>query len=194
MKQFGGRFTNATELTLSGKFEVPRDPLVSNLNRIIPLKQLTKLTLECHRLPFEQLIELLHFTPTIHTLNLDSVLLYRMDSVAIQQNNLFQFVSNTNIVTNLTIDKEITLEKIQLLVALFPRLEYLTINLYKETLESIARFLLSKPNDYTRHLSSLCISKQLRVLIQNLRILIESEKLLHDYTLKIINRKLYLWW
>jgi hypothetical protein len=34
MKQFGGHFTNATELTLSDKFEVPRDSLVINLNRI----------------------------------------------------------------------------------------------------------------------------------------------------------------
>jgi hypothetical protein len=43
---------------------------------------------------------------------------------------------------------------------------------------------------YTRHLSSLCVSKQRRVLIKNLRTCIESEKLLHDYTLKSINRKL----
>jgi len=194
MKQFVDDFPNATELTLSETFDVPRNSISTDLNRIIPLKQLTKLTLECHRFPIVQIIELLHFTPNVHTLKLDSVLFYGTDSVSIQQNDIFQIVSNTNLVTNLTIDKECTLEKIQLLVVLFPRLEYLTINLYKEDLESIARFLLSKFNDNTRHLSSLCVSKQRRDLMEKLRILLESENLLQDYTLKVINRKLYLWW
>ena len=85
MKQFGGQFINATELTLCEQFEVLRDSLVIDLNRVIPLKQLTQLTFECHRLSFKQLIELLHSTPTIQTLNFDSVFLYRMDSVSIQQ-------------------------------------------------------------------------------------------------------------
>jgi hypothetical protein len=194
MKQFGGHFTNANELTLSKTFDVPRDSIGIHLNRIISLRQLTKLTLACHRLPFKQVIELLHFTPNIHTLKLDSILLYRTDSVSIQQNDIFQLVSKTNAVTTLTIDKEVTFEKIQLLVTLFPRLEYLTINLYKETLESIVRFLSSKSNNNTRYLSSLCISKQRSDLMKNLRLLLESEKLLNDYILKSIHRKLYLWW
>jgi len=194
MKQFGSYFTNANELTLSKTLDVPRNSMVTYLNHIIPLRQLTKLTLACHRLPFKQVIELLHFTPNIHTLKLDSILLYRTDSVSIQQNDIFQLVSNTTTVTTLTIEKEVTFEKIQLLVTLFPRLESLTINLYKEALESIARFLLSKSNNNTRYLSSLCISKQRADLIKNLRLLLESEKLLHDYILKSIRRKLYLWW
>jgi hypothetical protein len=133
-------------------------------------------------------------TPNIHTLKFYSILLYRTDSVSIQQNDIFQLVSNTNAVTILTIDKEVTLEKIQLLVTLFPRLEYLTINLYKETLESIVRFLSSKSNNNIRYLSSLCISKQRPDLIKKLRLLLQSEKLFNDYILNSIHRKLYLWW
>ncbi len=114
MKQFEGHFTNVNELTLSETFDIPHDSIVIHLNRIIPLRQLTKLTLACHRSPFKQVIELLHFTPNIHTLKLDSILFYRTDSVSIQQNDIFQLVSNTNTVTTLTIDKEVTFEKIQL--------------------------------------------------------------------------------
>jgi len=194
MKQYLGNFLNANELTLSETFDVPRDSIVTSLNRIIPLRQLYKLTLDCHYFPFERLIELLSFTPNIHTLKFNAILLYRTNSVSFQQNDIFQIVSNMNTVINVTISKEITLEKIQLLTALFPRLECLTMNLDKEDLEPIARFLLAKFNNNTRHLSSLCISKQRRDFIGNLRNLIEAEKLLHDYTLKVINRKLYLWW
>jgi hypothetical protein len=194
MKQFVGNFPNATQLTLSENFDVPRDSIATNLNRIISLGQITELTLDCHRFHFEQIIKLLYFTPNIRTLKLDSILLYGTDSGSIEHSDIFKIVSNTNIVANLTIDKESTLEKIQLLVALFPRLEYLTINLYKEDLESIARFLLSKFNDNTRHLSTLCVSKQRSILMERLRNLLESEDLLDDYTIKLINRKLYLWW
>lgn len=187
-------FPNATKLTLSETFDVPRDSLVTHLSRIIPLEQLTHLILNCHRFHFEQIIEFLHSTPNIRTLLLDSVLLYGTNSISFEQDDIFQIVSNTNVITNLTIDKECTLDKIQLIVTLFPRLEYLTINLHKEDLESITRFLLSKFNDNTRHLSSLCISKQRKVLIEQMKILLESEKLLDDYILKLTNRKLYLWW
>ncbi|CAF5046475.1 unnamed protein product, partial [Rotaria sp. Silwood1] len=159
-----------------------------------PLKQLTSLTIECHYFSFEQLIELLQFTPNVHVLKLDSILLYRTDSVSIQQNELSKLVSNMNTITKVTISKEITLEKIQLLTTVFPRMEYLTINLYKQDLQPIAQFLLSKSNNNTRYLSSLCISKQRNDLMTILKTLIKSKKLLHDYTLKVINRKLYLWW
>ncbi|CAF4160252.1 unnamed protein product [Rotaria sordida] len=187
-------FPNATKLTFCETFEVPRDSIVIDLNRFLPLKQLTKLTIKCHRFSFEQLIELLQFTPNIHVLKLDSILLYRTDSVSIQQNELSKLVSNMNTITKVTINKEVTLEKIQLLTTIFSRMEYLTINLYKEDLQPIARFLLSKSNNNTRYLSSLCISKQRNDLMTILKTLIKSKKLLHDYTLKVINRKLYLWW
>ncbi|CAF4109435.1 unnamed protein product [Rotaria sordida] len=55
MTQFVGNFPNITELTLSKSFDVLRDSMITNLNRIIPLKQLTKLTLDCLRFSFEQL-------------------------------------------------------------------------------------------------------------------------------------------
>ncbi|CAF4947184.1 unnamed protein product, partial [Rotaria sp. Silwood1] len=194
IKKSIGNFPNATKLTFCETFEVPRDSIIIDLNRLLPLKQLTKLNIECHHFSFEQLIDLLQFTPNVHVLKLDSILLYRTDSVSIQQNELSKLVSNMNTITKVTIIKEITLEKIQLLTTVFPRMEYLTINLYKEDLQPIARFLLSKSNNNTRYLSSLCISKQRNDLMIILKTLIKSKKLLHDYTLKVINRKLYLWW
>ena len=70
------------------------------------MKQLTKLFIECHHFSFQQLIELLQFTPNVHVLKLDSILLYRTDSVSIQQNELSKLVSNMNIMTKVTIGKK----------------------------------------------------------------------------------------
>ncbi|CAF1563307.1 unnamed protein product, partial [Adineta steineri] len=185
MKQSTDKFANATKLTLYVDFD---------LNHIFPLKKITNLSIECCRFSFEKLIELLQFTSNVHTLKLDSMLLFRNNSNSIQQNPLTQLVSKTNMITKVTINKEITLEKIQLLTAVFRRMENLTINLFKQDLEPIARFLLSKSNNNTPYLSSLCITKQrndLMIILKNLR---KSKKLLRDYILKLINRKLYLWW
>ncbi|CAF1591848.1 unnamed protein product, partial [Adineta steineri] len=55
---------------------------------------------------------------------------------------IFYSISETNMITKVTINKEITLEKIQLLTAIFRRMDNLTINLFKQDLEPIAHFLL----------------------------------------------------
>ncbi|CAF0874288.1 unnamed protein product [Adineta steineri] len=122
------------------------------------------------------------------------LILHRNNANLIQQNSLTQVVFETNIITKITISKEITLEKIQLLTTIFRRMENLTINLFKQDLKPTAHFLLSKPNDNTLYLSSLCISKQINDLMIILKNLIQSKKLLRDYILKVINQKLYLWW
>ncbi|CAF1492361.1 unnamed protein product [Adineta steineri] len=184
------KLTNATKLTFCKYFEVPRDFNVVDLNHLFPLQKITRLSIKCHRFSFEKLIQLLQFTSNAHTLKLDSLLLYRNNPDLIQQNRLTQLVSETNMITKVTINKEITLEKIQLLTAVFRRMENLTINLFKQDLEPIAHFLLSKPNNNTRYLSSLCITKQRNDLMITLKNLIESKRLLRDYILKLINRKL----
>jgi len=183
------KFPYATELKLCEAFEVPRHSIANDLNHVFPLKQLMNLSIKCHHFAFQQLIELLQFTSNVHTLTLDSIVLCRADSSSIQRNELFQLVSKTNSVRKVTISKEITLEKIQLVIAAFPRMEDLTINLFIQDLKPIAQYLLTN----TRYLSSLCISKQRNDLMTTLQSLIKSKKLLRNYVLKVFNGKLYLW-
>jgi hypothetical protein len=111
IQKFGNDFPNASELTLSKTFNQPSDSIVPSLNRIIPLRQLTKLTLGWPYYFFRQVIEFLQFTPNLHTLKLYSILLYPMDSLSMQQNEIFRTVSNTNIITNVTIEKKCIFKK-----------------------------------------------------------------------------------
>ena len=67
IKQFPSHFTNANELRLTADFDLPRDSIVDSLNRIIPLRQLTRLIIQCDRVPFGTFVELLHSTPFIFT-------------------------------------------------------------------------------------------------------------------------------
>ncbi|CAF1688961.1 unnamed protein product, partial [Adineta ricciae] len=90
------RFPYATKLTLCETFEVPRLPIVNDLNRAFPLRQLTNLSIQCHHFAFHQLIELFPFTTNVQTLTLDSIVLYRADASSIQRNEVFQSVSKAN--------------------------------------------------------------------------------------------------
>ncbi|CAF1140898.1 unnamed protein product [Adineta steineri] len=77
---------------------------------------------------------------------------------------------------------------------LFSQLESLTISLHKIDLESIVRFILLELQHHIRYLSSLCISKQHKDFLEPMKNLIDSEKLIPNYTIKLINKRVHLWW
>jgi hypothetical protein len=52
VKQCAGHFPKVTKLTFAERFDEPRDSTVIDLNRIIPLRQLTHLNLNCSSFSF----------------------------------------------------------------------------------------------------------------------------------------------
>jgi hypothetical protein len=187
-------FPNAAELTFKDGFSATRASLSSILNRIIPLYQLTKLVIECHHFSFKKMIELLRFTPHLHTLIFESMPFYKNDSMSIEESETFRLVSNTNTITEVTFKDKCTLEKLQLLLTLCPRVQHLTINILVRNLDSITRFLLNKTNPNTRRLCLLCFSRATSNWLDKLDSLISSETLIDDYTLNLVNSKLYICW
>ncbi|CAF2043339.1 unnamed protein product [Rotaria magnacalcarata] len=187
-------FPNVTELTFEDGFSTNSHSFSTILNRIIPLKQLSKLVLECHHISFMKLIELLRFTPNIHTLVFQSMPFYRDDYMSIQHNETFQLVSTTNKITNVTFKDACILEKARLLIALCPQLQYLFIKTRMKYLESITRLLLESTNKNTGRLCSLCFLEASNRWLKTVSDLIIYEMLLDDYMLKLVDSKLYLWW
>jgi hypothetical protein len=189
-------FPNITELIFKDMVCIPRASITIILNCIIPLKQLTKLVITCDHFPIQEVIKILCSISRIHTLILQSIACYQKDSdyMSIKENKNFQLVSNTNIIRNVTCSTQCTLEQIKLLLALCPKLRYLTINISDSSLEPITQFLLNKTNKKSRHLCSLCFSRIYNHWDERLDALIKSETLLDDYTLKQVYSELYLWW
>jgi hypothetical protein len=187
-------FPNAAELTFKDGFSTTRTSLSSILNRIIPLNHLTKLVIECHHFSFKKMIELLRFTPHLHTLIFESMPFYKNDYMSIEESETFRLVSNTNAITEVTFTDKCTLEKLQLLLTLCPRVQHLTINTLVRNLDSITRFLLNKTNPNTRRLCLLCFSRATSNWLDKLDSLISSETLIDDYTLNLVDSKLYICW
>ncbi|CAF0833251.1 unnamed protein product [Adineta steineri] len=186
-------FPNVTTLTLENSLSCTRKLITINLNHIIPLKQLTNLVIKSRSLSLTKIIEILRFTPYIRTLIFESMPLYGVNYKSIQQNQTFQLVSNTNMITNVTFKQGCTLNKLQLFVALCSRIQHLTIGHDTEDLESIVRFLLKKRNENTSHLCSIRLVSTCPFFLTTLKTLIESETLLTDYMFKKVNTGIYLW-
>ena len=187
-------FPNADQLIIEKKFKRFGNFISTALNGILPLKQLNALIIEAVSITFEQLIKLIHCTPNLHTLKFQFILLSKSNGTLIEQNEIFQQVSNTNKITNLELHESCTLENVQMIMKLFPQVEYLKTGMNRKSIHQIIRFLFSKTNPTTRRLYFLCISQIPKVCLRELNMLMKIENLLNAYFIKYINHDLYLWW
>jgi len=116
------------------------------------------------------------------------------NDLAIQENKNFRLITQKNIITYIAIKEKYVLEGIQLIIALRPWLEHLTIRISRDFFVKILRFLLSKTDENMRHLFSLCFLDLAEELVQSLEFLLESEGLFDDYSFRFFDNKLFLWW
>ena len=187
-------FPNAIELTLEDGFSSRLGLISFTLSRLFSLRQITKLVIEIHYFSFMKLIELLYLMPNIHKLVLESIPLYGLTRDVIELNETFQLVSNLNTITDVVIKDVCTLDKVQLLVALCPRVQHLTINVRARDLKPIVRSLLESRSRHTLSLNLLSFSRASASWLSKLRGLIQSDGLLNDPTLIQNGSTLNLWW
>lgn len=194
MDRFASRFPNVNELSFNIDFDLFYGLIVNSLHHRMHLRQLIQINLRCYILPFNELLELLHATPHVRTLELHAKFIFSMDLTVLQKHRLFHLISDGNMVTKLIFGGKITLKELQLLIKLLPRLEFFAFDCCEDDLEPIISLLLSKVDHNIRRLSCVCILTQAEILLKKLRNLIESQHLLQYYHLKQIDQKLYLWW
>ncbi|CAF0930697.1 unnamed protein product, partial [Adineta steineri] len=141
-------FPNTTKLSFT-HYSAPTGNFIDNsLPYIISLEQLTEIVVEDVPISFMELVKLLSVAVNLHRLEFDSISNNELNPVAIQQNVIFQLVSKTNVVKDLTlVNDNCSLEKAELLFALCPRLQH--FELYDGCIPfiiSLMKLILSKTN------------------------------------------------
>ncbi|UJR14376.1 hypothetical protein I4U23_001372 [Adineta vaga] len=188
-------FPNALELTISDqRIDRSRRSTNFNIDQIIPLNHLTKLTIDYYHRPFSKVIDLLSSTPNVQTLVLQRITIVATDYFSVQQAKQFQMVANQNIIKDLTVSFNYSVRSIQLFVNLCPKLQRISFGISENCLEPTIQFLLTQTTKIDCRLSSLTIFGTDSIINEKLKALIESEKLLLDYTIKTIHQNFYLWW
>lgn len=189
-------FPKATHLSFSSYDQKNNEIILrTELNRIIPLKHMTRLRFWTVRAPFSQLIELLSNMPNLHTLDTFNTL--QSDNLTLlQQSETFLSVSRSNHIRSLTFRGGDILEAIAFVLALCPKVRHLAIDLCRMNVQLILQFLLTKGNKNTRYLTSLYLS-DIEENVKAVKYCIESEKLLDDYLIheeQSPQRTIYLLW
>ncbi|CAF4332550.1 unnamed protein product, partial [Adineta steineri] len=189
-------FPNTTKLSFTGDWAPIRDLIDSSVPCIIALKQqLTEIVVEDVPVYFMDLVKLLSVAVNLKRLQFDLLSIDEINPVTVQQDVIFQLVSKTNVVKDLTLKCRGSLEKVELLFALCPRLQHFELHYdYTDFLKSLMKLILSKTNNNNRHLSSLCFIEEADETKENLKMVIKNDKLLDDYMVECIDKKVYVWW
>ncbi|CAF0980559.1 unnamed protein product [Rotaria sordida] len=187
-------FPNVNQLIFTLFFDDWNDSIVRNLNCMISLEQLTKIVLEPYRIPLEDIIRLLCFTSNLHTLQFHTFGLHHNNLDVVRRNYAFEYASKINKIKSLILHGRCSLNELEFIVNLFPQLKCLETGMNRTEIQQIIRFLLSKTHNKTQHLFYLCIAYTPKVCIKEINVMMKSENLLKNYSIKYINSNLYLWW
>ncbi len=78
----------------------------------------------------------------------------------------------------------------------FSHIKCLQLNIVYTDYQSIVKFLLLENRNNNQHLFLLCLNilDSTDQILENLKTLIDNEKLLIDYTIAYINNKVHIWW
>ena len=120
-------FPNTNQLLLSIDPAKCAESLRNILENLMPVKQLTKLTITCQcKLSIEQFLHLLNVIPNMQTLCL-SLNWFHVNLVDIQQSEIFRNITESNKISYLSINIPYNLEVLKFFVALCRRVQHLTI-------------------------------------------------------------------
>ena len=181
-------FENVEQLTLQQTCHI-RDNLefFIALDRIIPLDRLRKLNLHCQVLSLESLVHFLSLTPNCTQLTLTGQLTNNPSRLSMD--------IRMNKTTNLTVNPTCTLEQVKFLTKLCSQVQHLSIGIREEELRSIMRYLLSKCNKYTRHLTSLHIQSTGDIYIEKLENEFKSLGRTNKFAIEDISyKRCHIWW
>lgn len=168
-------FPHVTHLTIIDK-DLSEFPsiLSNNLNKILPLHQLTQFNYETFNWHFIEIIQFFQHMPNLEIFHIHFRAFIDWNFTSIEENDTFQFVSKNNRITKLVITTQCTLNDIDILIALCPRVKQLVIDKAGEYSDDFFANIQNKLQD----LVFLSVNCGCSDELERLQTLIESERLL----------------
>jgi hypothetical protein len=174
----------SSQLTISCTDYENKNLSIDELNRMIPLEELTNLIVARNKFDMTQVMELLGFCSNIQILTIPEYSSSLLSLPNENKNNLQQII----------IREQLSLEDVQELINAFPRLKSLEIKISENELELIVRYLLKHINNKKHHLCLLGFRDAHSVIVKRLQKLIDREELVQTYSIEYIADTAYLWW
>lgn len=183
-RKYGIRFPRVTKLTLKNDSMQSILSFFNGLNGFISFVQITDLEIKNDNISIVQLTKILSLLPNLESLTLLNIMPFQSKR---NKNLLMSY----NKLRKLIIDEDnCDIEHLQILIELFPCLQYLEISINENNLEEILRCLLLQ----FECLFSLFLLNINYDTIEKIQTLINKEPLIDNYTIERIHGGLYLWW
>ncbi|CAF0955420.1 unnamed protein product [Rotaria sordida] len=165
---------------------------------IATLVQFTSLHIDLCYFSISILLQLLNILPNLDSLTITSGLPEKTKILSKEQINMFRSVSSHNKITKVNLEQITELDQIHILMDLCFHMCDLQVkcrNIFDG--KWLVRYVLNKRNtNFIPYLCSIClwISEANNEMMNNLQIIIDTEKLIDNYTIKRICDKIYLRW
>lgn len=186
-------YSNVTELTIEEYLNISNR---NDLFRLLPLKRLNRLNINnpCFRL--DEILYLLSYTRNLQTLTFQFPLMSEEELSTIEEHPFFRVIATKNQIRyvfspNRNIQQR---RRIPFLMKLFPRMEYLHLYIDRQEITDILVDLFGKKTHSIHRLVFLAFSGLPRTCLHDVHRVIQSRKLLENYSWKYLNRILYIWW
>ncbi|CAF1329204.1 unnamed protein product [Rotaria sordida] len=168
-----------------------------NINRIRTIAKVYHLEIN-GEIFLRTLLDILLLLPQLHSLKISSLVLPRRTYLTEYEAEILSFISNDNKIKELCLDEIVNVNELHFLIRLCHYMNYFQINSINNIdVELFVRTVLMEMKvNYNHQLRSLYFHVPLvnDEIIRKLEKMINSEKLLLDYTIKYVFDKIYLEW
>ncbi|CAF2116730.1 unnamed protein product [Rotaria magnacalcarata] len=184
-------FPNATELAISdAAFDGSACSLLGN---IVCLSKLTKIVIDYKITHFSETMQILNSAYNCQTLVIHFFSVDESQLSFTQTSETFRLLSSRNNIRNLTVKSLCTLQQVEFLVQLCPRLQHLDIHVSHEDFQSIIKYFL-RNYEGIRNLLTLHIKSSEDIWIEKVINTIAEERQVDEISAKVIGYfQCYLW-
>ena len=192
-------YFSIVQLRISGNLFTSKDELIlDRINPIFDMIQLTCLDIHCDQMSINMVIQILNLLPNLLSLRISDFPFQDPINTRDPDMQIWETFLENNKITKFTISNIKSIEDVTCIIILFPRIQYLALQYVADVdLKSVVRcaLLQIKENDKC-HLTTICIFglEVEHSQVRRLRRMINSRKLLKNYTINRQLNRFYLQW
>jgi hypothetical protein len=177
---------------------VTAESLISQINPIFNMAQLTSADIHCKEMSVHMLIKILNALPNINLIRLSDLPLRNAFNQCAESLDILEEFLKTNRITKLTLQNITIAEQIDLIIDLFPRIEYLCFqHIWNADFQFVVYYTLWKIKaNNILHPMTICIFG-IEVeyhQVKTLHRMIDLNNLLNNYTIQRQYERFYLQW
>lgn len=168
---------------------------IDRFSSILCAIQFTSLNIFCNDVNISTLLEIIKLLPNIDSLRIESFPRLQLNELSAEDTKILDFISKNNKITKVW--QNMSIELTEFIFSLCSRLEHYEVIWIPDTdIQMFLQFILFKSIKHIPHLKSLrlLVLNANDQMIEQLKDMINMEKLLSDYLIKRCGDNIYLRW